>query len=82
MKVRPKSIKATIFIIAIAIIAMIAAKFFGFSSTRSATRIGYIGNEGPSSWSGSYIKLDGNARSIADRLKCSTRPVFTCYENM
>lgn len=23
-----------------------------------------------------------NARSIADRLQCSTRPVFTCYENM
>lgn len=23
-----------------------------------------------------------NARSIADRLRCSTRPVFTCYENM
>ena len=59
MKVRPKSIKATVFIIAIAVIAMIAAKFFGFSSTRSATRIGYIGNEGSSSWSGSYIKLDG-----------------------
>lgn len=23
-----------------------------------------------------------NARSIADRLQCSTRPLFTCYENM
>lgn len=23
-----------------------------------------------------------NARSIADRLQCSTRPIFTCYENM
>lgn len=23
-----------------------------------------------------------NARSIASRLKCSTRPIFTCYENM
>lgn len=23
-----------------------------------------------------------NARSIAGRLKCSTRPVFTCYKNM
>lgn len=23
-----------------------------------------------------------NARSIADSLNCSTRPVFTCYENM
>lgn len=23
-----------------------------------------------------------NARSIAARLQCSTRPIFTCYENM
>lgn len=23
-----------------------------------------------------------NARSIANELKCSTRPIFTCYENM
>ena len=23
-----------------------------------------------------------NARSIADKLQCSTRPIFTCYKNM
>lgn len=23
-----------------------------------------------------------NARSIAHELQCSTRPIFTCYENM
>ena len=23
-----------------------------------------------------------NARSISGRLQCSTRPIFTCYENM
>jgi len=23
-----------------------------------------------------------NARNIASRLKCSIRPIFTCYENM
>ena len=23
-----------------------------------------------------------NARSVAGRLQCSTRPIFTCYENM
>lgn len=23
-----------------------------------------------------------NARSIASKLQCSTRPIFTCYENM
>lgn len=23
-----------------------------------------------------------NARSVASKLKCSTRPIFTCYENM
>ena len=23
-----------------------------------------------------------NARSIAEKLQCSTRPIFTCYKNM
>ena len=23
-----------------------------------------------------------NARNIAERLNCSTRPIFTCYQNM
>ena len=23
-----------------------------------------------------------NARNIANKLQCSTRPIFTCYENM
>lgn len=59
MKYKPTSKKATIIIVVIAIIAIVAAKGLGFATTRSATRIGYSGNEGWSSWSGAYISLDG-----------------------
>lgn len=59
VKYKPTSKKATIIIIVIAIIAIVAAKWAGFASTRSATRIGYSGNEGWSSWSGRYISLHG-----------------------
>ncbi len=38
------------------------AKTLGFESTRSATRIGYVGNEGYSSWTGRYSFLDGTMK--------------------
>lgn len=59
MKVKPKSVKTTILILAVAAAAIFIAKVFGFASTRSATRIGYVGNEGWNSWSGRYVMLDG-----------------------
>lgn len=34
----------------------------GIASTRSAIRIGYVGNEGYSSWSGRYSSLDGTMK--------------------
>lgn len=59
MKFKPKNKATTIIILVIAAIAICIAYFTGFTSTRSATRIGYVGNEGWSSWSGKYITLDG-----------------------
>lgn len=50
---------AIIIILVIAVIAIVLAYFTGFASTRTATRIGYSGNEGWRSWSGSYALLDG-----------------------
>lgn len=60
MKYKLKS-KASILIILIIVAAtvLIAVKLGGFSSTRSAVRIGYFGSEGRSSWSGNYAMLDG-----------------------
>ena len=34
----------------------------GFASVKSATRIGYVGNEGYSSWTGRYSSLDGTMK--------------------
>lgn len=60
MKYKPKSKAAGIVILIIAAAAVIlAVQWGGFSSTRSALRVGYFGNEGRSNWSGSYAMLDG-----------------------
>ena len=60
MKYKLKS-KASILIILIIVAAtvLIAVKLGGFSSTRSAVRIGSFGSEGRSNWSGNYAMLDG-----------------------
>ena len=42
-----------------AIAAVLIAKSMGFASTRSATRILYVSNEGRSNWSANYTMLDG-----------------------
>lgn len=59
MRYQPKSKKANILILMIPIVAVIVTAVFGFTSTRSAMRVGYAGNEGRSSWSGRYMLLDG-----------------------
>lgn len=58
-KYKPKDLKTTLLIIAVAVVAVIAAKAMGFSSTHSATRIMYSSSEGWSNWSASYFMLDG-----------------------
>lgn len=59
MKGMPKSKKEAVFIV-LAVVAVIAvSNLLGLHSTRSATRLGYFGNELPRSWSGQYAMLDG-----------------------
>lgn len=59
MRYKPKDKKTTVMIVVIALLASVIAVRAGFASTRSATRIGYVGNEGWSSWSGRYFRLNG-----------------------
>ena len=74
MKVKPRSAKGWIllFVGIVAIVAVIL--YMGTTHTRRALRVGYIGIEGWSSWSGNYQLLDGkmirtlhfkNAQNIA-----------------
>ena len=42
--------------------AVLIAKQFNFASTRSALRVGYVGNETINSWSGRYTTLDGTMK--------------------
>ena len=59
MKYTPKSLKSTILSIVIAVAAVFLLSNLGIGTLRSATRIGYVGNEGWSSWSARYTLLDG-----------------------
>lgn len=59
MKYKPKSLKSTILSIVIAVAAVFLLSNLGIGTLRSATRIGYVGNEGWSSWSARYTLLDG-----------------------
>ena len=60
MKIKTKSVKSTILIVVVVLALIAASRFFGIGTLRSATRTGYIGNEGWRTWSGSYTLLDGN----------------------
>lgn len=51
-----KSITLTITII---IACFVMTNYFGIGTMRSGTRIGYIGDDGWTSWSARYIMLDG-----------------------
>lgn len=55
----PKNKRTTVLLLVIVAVVAIAAGACGLTSTRSAMRIGYAGNEGRSSWSGHYVLLDG-----------------------
>ncbi len=62
MSVKPKGIVGIIFLIACIAVGAAVALSSGMAHSRSATRIGYVGTGGRSSWSGSYISLDGKMR--------------------
>lgn len=59
MRYKPKDKKTTVILLIVGILAAILAARVGFAGTRTATRIGYMGNEGWRSWSGRYFLLDG-----------------------
>ena len=59
MKYIPKSLKSTILSIVIAVAAVFLLSNLGIGTLRSATRIGYVGSDGWSSWSARYTLLDG-----------------------
>ena len=62
MKVKPQSVKGAILLV-VGIVAIVTVlTYMGITNSRSAWRIGYIGNNGWSSWSGHYELLDGKMR--------------------
>ena len=62
MKVKPQSVKGAILLF-VGIVAIVTVLInMGITNSRSAWRIGYIGNNGWDSWSGHYELLDGEMR--------------------
>ena len=59
MKYKPKSLKSTIILVVIVMAAVFLLSNLGIGTLRSATRIGYVGSDGWSSWSARYTLLDG-----------------------
>lgn len=62
MKYKPKSLKSTALIIVIVVMLIAAANFLEIGTMRSATCIGYVGNDGRRSWTASYSMLDGKLK--------------------
>ena len=46
MKYKPKNLKPVVLIVVVALVLIAAASYLGIVTTRSAIRIGYIGNGG------------------------------------
>ena len=67
MKYKPKSLKSAIILVVIVVAFILLLSYLGIGTLRNATRIGYVGNDGWSSWSASYTLLDG-------RLQHTIRP--------
>jgi len=62
MSVKPKGKIGIIFLIIAILVGVIVSYSMGFAHSRSAVRIGYIGNNGWDNWSGRYERLDGKMR--------------------
>lgn len=62
MSVKPKGLSGIIFLILAIVVGVVVAYSSGIAHSRSATRVGYIGNNGWDSWSGTYELLDGKMR--------------------
>ena len=62
MSVKPKGKIGIIFLIIAILVGIIVTYSTGIAHSRSAVRIGYLGNNGWDSWSGRYERLDGKMR--------------------
>lgn len=56
------SIVTILIVILISLGSVFLTQTLGIESTRSSTRIGYVGNEGYSSWNGKYTSLNGTMK--------------------
>lgn len=59
MKYKLKSLKSTIILVVIVVAFILLLNYLGIGTLMSATRIGYVGEDGWSSWSAGYTLLDG-----------------------
>lgn len=59
MSVKPKGLFGIIIMTAAIAVGVVVAYSSGIAHSRSATRIGYVGNNGWDNWSGTYELLDG-----------------------
>ncbi len=59
MKRKPATMKGKILLTAVILGIILLLGMFDIGSVRSGIRIGYVGKEGRSSWSGQYVSLDG-----------------------
>lgn len=62
MSIKPKGLFGIIILVAAIVVGVVVAYSSGIAHSRSATRIGYIGNNGWDNWSGTYELLDGKMR--------------------
>ena len=62
MSVRPKGKVGVIFLILAIVLGVVVTYFTGTAHSRSALKVGYMGNNGWASWSGRYELLDGRMK--------------------
>ncbi len=61
MRFKPKNAKQAVLIVIVVFALIFAARYFGIGTTRSAMRIGYVGNDGSQrEWSARYLMLTGS----------------------
>ena len=78
MKYKPKNAKSAILIVVVVVVLIFTARFLGIGTTRSAMRIGYIGNDGSQKeWSASYLRLSG---SLEHTIRPESSPAKLYFE--
>ena len=62
MRIRPRTVIGALLLAGLILGVILVIYAFGTGSFRSGVRIGYVGSESRSSWSGQYLSLDGTMR--------------------